>query len=116
VSQLPRRTPLDAYALHAGDADSQLRGQQTVVGGFHRQLPHRRDPYVYRNGAQPAAFQRDAPRGHGCLGEARSQLLAIPREELVQAKVVNTLGDRRGYGIEHQGLQPAPIHAFIHYS
>ena len=48
--------------------------------------------------------------------KARPRHLAIPGEELIGGKVVNAFRNRRGGGIEHEGLQPAPICAFVHYS
>jgi hypothetical protein len=43
------------------DPVGQFGRQQPVVGGLDCQLPHRRDSYVYGNGAQPASFQCHAP-------------------------------------------------------
>jgi hypothetical protein len=40
---------------------SQLRRQQPVLGGFYRQLPHRRDPDVDAYSPETARFQGRAP-------------------------------------------------------
>ena len=120
-SQFPTRTPLDLHALDARDAGGQFRRQQPVVGGLDRQLADRRDPHVDGNGAEPAGLECHAPGAHGRLGEAGPRLLAVPREEFVQAEIVDPLRDRGGDAVQDQRLQPAPIcrpvrqHQFVHF-
>src|ERR1039458_4137993 len=98
---LPDRQPIpDSHALrlgalHARDASGQLRRQKTVVSCLDRQLPDGSDTDVDGDGAQSAGLERHSPGVHGCLREAGPGLLAVPRDELVQAEIVDPARDRR---------------------
>ena len=85
-SQFPSAHAHRLRALHAGDAGGQFRRQQPVVGRLDRQFPDGGDPDVDGDGAEAAGLQGDAPRAHGRLREAGPRLLAVPGEELVQAR------------------------------
>jgi hypothetical protein len=100
---------LGRHPFDPRDPVRQLRCQQAVVGSLDRQLAHRGDPDIDRDGTKVAGFQRDAPGSDGGLGETGSRLLAVPSEEFIQAEVVNPARNRRGNAIQDQGLQPAPF-------
>ena len=63
------------------------------VGGLNRELTHRRNPNVDRNGAKPAGLQCNPPGGYGSLGEPGPGLMFIPLEELVEPQIVDSAGD-----------------------
>ncbi len=106
---VPQADALGRHALHPGDPVGQLGRQEPVVRGFDRQLAHRCDPHIDRNGAKPAGLQRNAPGAHRRLGKPGPRFAPVPLEELVEAEIVNAASDRGRDAIQHQALESLPV-------
>jgi len=64
----------------------------------------------------PKPRASNATRREATVALPGRRLVGIPGEELVQTQIVDALCNWGGDGIEDQGLQPAPIRAFVCYS
>ena len=94
------------WPLNPTDAGSEIRAEQTGIGGFIRATSDRRKPPIDCARRKLTRLQMNSVTSYDGLVEGQSGHRAVPRNELVYGVPVTSLGFLRGQAIEDRPISP----------